>query len=103
MIPVEHIFYVSVSLLVTGVVLILTKRNALMMLMGLELILNAANLNMIGFNQLHKPAWDGQMAGLFIVIIAVCEAAVGIAIILQAYRHYFSSVPDQISDLKDPW
>jgi NADH:ubiquinone oxidoreductase subunit K len=93
MIPVEHIFYLSVSLLVTGMVLILTKRNAIMMLMGLELILNAANLNMIGFNHLHQSAWDGHLAGLFIVIIAVCEAAVGIAIILQAYRYYFSSVP----------
>jgi len=63
-------------------------------------ILNAANLNLVLFN-FQKKGLDGQLLALFIIIVAVCEAAVGIAIILKTYHYYHTAVPDQISDLKE--
>lgn len=77
------------------------KRNAIMMLLGIELMLNAANLNLIGFNQLYPTTFDGQMFALFVIIVAACEAAVGLAIVLKVYQYYQTTVPDHISELKD--
>jgi NADH:ubiquinone oxidoreductase subunit 11 or 4L (chain K) len=51
-------------------------------------------------NQQHSPSLDGQIFALFVIIVAVCEAAVGLAIILRAYRYYQTSVPDKIAELK---
>ncbi|MCU0418126.1 MAG: NADH-quinone oxidoreductase subunit NuoK [Cyclobacteriaceae bacterium] len=102
MIATHHIFILSALLLSVGVFMLLTKRNAILILMGLELILNAANLNLIAFNQRYADALAGEAMAVFVIVLAVCEAAVGVAIILQAYRHYATAVPDQISELKDP-
>jgi NADH-quinone oxidoreductase subunit K len=71
-----------------------------MVLMGIELMLNAANINLIAFNQKTPQALDGQVFSLFVMIVAVCEAAIGLAIILQVYRHYRTSVPDELTELK---
>jgi NADH:ubiquinone oxidoreductase subunit K len=70
-------------------------------LLGIELMFNSANLNLIAFNQSRPLSLDGQVFALFIIIIAVCEAAVGIAIILRAYHYYHNAIPDQISELKE--
>jgi NADH-quinone oxidoreductase subunit K len=71
-----------------------------MILLGIELMLNAANLNLVLFN--HQTAnYDGQFFALFVIVVAVCEAAVGMAIILKAYHYFNTAVPDQISDLKE--
>lgn len=72
-----------------------------MVLLGIELILNAANLNLVAFNQLYTSALDGQMFSLFVILIAVCEAAVGLAIVLRVYQYYQTSVPADINELKD--
>jgi NADH:ubiquinone oxidoreductase subunit K len=80
---------------------IITKRNAIMVLLGIELMLNASNLNLVAFNQLHPAHLSGQMFALFVIIVAVCEAAVGLAIVLRVYQHYQTSVPDEVTDLKD--
>lgn len=71
-----------------------------MMLLGIELMLNASNVNLVAFNQQHTDNWNGQMFALFVIIIAVCEAAVGLALVLQVYRHYRTSYPDELSELK---
>lgn len=78
----------------------IVKRNAILMLMGIELMLNACNLNLVAFNRLHPTSIDGQMFALFVIIVAVCETAVGLAIVLRVYKYYQSSAPDEISDLK---
>ena len=62
---------------------------------------NSANLNLIAFNQARPLLFDGQLFAVFIIIVAVCEASVGIAIILRAYHFYHSAIPDQVSDLKE--
>jgi NADH:ubiquinone oxidoreductase subunit K len=97
----EYMLYLSALLFCSGLLIVITKRNAIMILLGIELMLNASNINFAGFNLVHSHNHDGQMASLFVIVVAVCEAAVGLAIILQVYRQYKTAVPDQISELKD--
>lgn len=99
MISSEYLLYLSAFLFSIGLIVLITKRNTIMMLIGIELMLNAANLNLIIFN--NPTLLDGQIFALFIIIVAVCEAAVGMAIILRMYHHYHTSIPDQISELKE--
>jgi NADH:ubiquinone oxidoreductase subunit K len=100
MFPVENFLYLGALLFSLGLAIIIIKRNAIMMLIGIELMLNASNLNLVAFNQLFPDRLDGQMFALFVIIVAVCEAAVGLGIVLRVYHHYQTSIPDEISDLK---
>jgi NADH:ubiquinone oxidoreductase subunit K len=83
-----------------GLLIVLTKKNTIMMLIGLELMLNSTNLNLMAFSSYRADA-NGQLLMLFILIVAVCEAAVGLAIALRVYRYYHTSVPEKISNLKE--
>jgi NADH:ubiquinone oxidoreductase subunit K len=100
MYPVTHFFILSAFLLSIGLCIIIVKQNTIMMLMGVELMLNASNINLVAFNQLYPNALHGQMFALFVIIVAVCETAVGLAIILKVYRFYQTSVPDDMGELK---
>lgn len=101
MFPIEHFLYLSAFLFSVGLMIIIVKRNAIMVLLGIELLLNAANLNLVAFNQLQPDKFTGQLFALFVIVVAVSEAAVGLAIVLRVYKYYQTSVPDQISDLKE--
>jgi NADH:ubiquinone oxidoreductase subunit K len=101
MIPLEHSLFVAAFLFSMGLLIIVTKRNTIMVLLGIELLLNASNLNLIAFNQLKPNTVDGQMFVLFVIIVAVCEAAVGLAIVLQVYQYFQTSIPDSVSDIKE--
>jgi NADH:ubiquinone oxidoreductase subunit K len=96
-----QLLYLAAFVFCIGMAIIITKRNAIMMLIGIELLLNASNLNLVAFNQLYPGSFDGQMFALFVIIVAVSETAVGLAIIMFVYRHYQSSTPDEVSELKD--
>lgn len=99
--PLEHILMLSAALFVIGLMIVIVKRNAIMVLLGIELMLNASNLNLVAFNGYYANRLDGQIFSLFVIVIAVCEAAVGLAIVLRVYQFYKSSVPDNINILKD--
>ena len=101
MFPIEHFLYLGALLFSAGLVVIITKRNMIMVLLGIELMLNASNLNLVAFNQLHPETISGQMFALFVIIVAVCEAAVGLAIVIQVYNHYHTSVPGEVNELND--
>jgi NADH:ubiquinone oxidoreductase subunit K len=101
MIETDFLFYLGVLLFCCGLLIVFTKKNALLVLMGIELMLNAANLNLVLFNK-PQAGMDGQLFALFVILVAVCEAAVGIAIILRVYHYYKSAVPDNINNLKEP-
>ena len=101
MFPIEHFLYLSAFLFSVGLVIIIVKRNAIMVLLGIELLLNAANLNLVAFSQLQPDKFNGQLFALFVIVVAVSEAAVGLAIVLRVYKYYQTAVPDQISDLKE--
>lgn len=101
MIPVISVLYIAAFLFSLGLFIIVTKRNTIMVLLGIELLLNASNLNLVAFNQLRPGTVDGQMFVLFVIIVAVCEAAVGLAIVLQVYQYFHTSVPDSVSEIKE--
>lgn len=97
----EHTLFLSAILFSVGLMTIIIKRNAIIVLMGIELMLNAANLNLIYFNRNNPEVLSGQFFSLFVIVVAVCEAAVGLAIVLRVYQYYQTSVLSEISELKD--
>jgi NADH:ubiquinone oxidoreductase subunit K len=101
MFPIEHFLYLGAVLFSAGLVVIITKKNMIMVLLGVELMLNASNLNLVAFNQLYPENISGQMFALFVIIVAVCEAAVGLAIVIQVYHRYHTSVPSEVDELSD--
>lgn len=101
MFPIEHFLLLGVLLFSLGLLVVITKRNTIMVLLGIELLLNASNLNLVAFNQLRPGSLDGQLFVLFVIIVAVSEAAVGLAIVLQVYQYFQSSMPDTVSELKE--
>ncbi len=101
MFPIEHFLYLGALLFSVGLIVVITKKNMIMVLLGIELMLNASNLNLIAFNQLHTNSVNGQMFALFVIIVAVCEAAVGLAIVIQVYKYYQTSVPGEVNELNE--
>ena len=101
MFPIEHFLYLGAILFSAGLVVIITKKNMIMVLLGVELMLNASNLNLVAFNQLYPENISGQMFALFVIIVAVCEAAVGLAIVIQVYSLHHTSVPGEVDELSD--
>ena len=92
---------VSAALFAIGIVAILVRRNVLYVLMGIEMILNAANINFVAFNRFGGGAIDGQMMAVFVIILAAAEAAVALAIVLNIYQNFNTVNVDEINRLKD--
>jgi NADH-quinone oxidoreductase subunit K len=87
MVPVQYYMILSAALFCIGVFGILTRRNALMFLMSVELMLNAANINLVAFS-FQSGNLTGQVFSLFTMALAAAEVAVGIGIILVLYRNF---------------
>lgn len=98
--PLQIYLGVGALLFLLGLFLVLTRRNAVMALMGVELMLNAANLNFIGFSRYDQIDLDGQMAALFVIVLAAAEVAVGLALILNLYRRKNSIDLGDATELK---
>lgn len=92
-----HYVLVSIVLVAAGVVTLLIKRNAIGILIGVELILNAAGVNFVAFNHFAHGGVDGLMFAVFIVVLAAAEAAVALAIFLNFYNN-FSSIDVEKAD-----
>ncbi len=86
MIGIEHYLVVSAALFCLGLLAVLTRRNAINVLMGIELILNSANINLVAFSRYGIGNLQGQMFAVFVIVIAAAEAAVALAIVLTLYR-----------------
>ena len=103
---VAHYLVVGAILFVSGVVCMATKRNALGVLMGIELVLNGANLNFVAFgSSLLRPqgqtiGLDGQLIAMFVIVLAAAEAAVALAIALNYYHSHATIDVDQGDELK---
>ena len=102
MTPLHHYLILSALLFAIGVGGALTRRNAIIVLIGIELMLNAANLNFIAFWRYseHPEALIGVMFVIFSIGIAAAEAAVGLALIIFIYRHYKTTNVDQLDSMK---
>lgn len=79
---------------------VITKKNAIVVLMGIELILNAANINFVAISKMDNTQLDGQFFALFVIVVAAAEAAVGLAIILKIYKYFSTTNLDEINQLK---
>ena len=93
---------ISAMLFAIGLAGALTRRNSIVVLIGIELMLNAANLNFIAFWRFgpDPQALTGLMFVLFSIAVAAAEAAVGLALIISIYRHYKTANVDQVASLK---
>jgi NADH-quinone oxidoreductase subunit K len=85
-IPLEYFLVVAAALFVTGAVGFLLRRNLLVLLMSIELMLNAVNLTLVAYNRVHTDNHNGQLFTFFVIAIAAAEAAVGLAIVLSFFR-----------------
>ena len=86
MLTVQHYLIVSAALFSLGVLGILTRRNAVNVLMGIELLLNSANINLVAFSRYGAGGLGGQLFAVFVIVIAAAEVAVALAIVLTLYR-----------------
>jgi NADH-quinone oxidoreductase subunit K len=102
MTPLQNYLLLSALLFAIGLAGAVTRRNAIMALIGIELMLNAANLNFIAFWRYgpHPEALTGVMFVIFSIAIAAAEAAVGLALIIAIYRHYKTTNLDEVKGLK---
>ena len=85
-VPVEYFLVVAAVLFMIGTIGFLLRRNLLVLLMSIELMLNSVNLALVAYNRLHAANMNGQMFAFFIIAVAAAEVAVGLAIVLQFYR-----------------
>ena len=100
MIPLEHYLVVSAALFSLGLFGVLTRKNAINVLMSIELIFNSANINLVAFSKFAGSELSGQLFALFVIVIAACEAAVALAIVMSLYRLLKNVNLDQASVLK---
>lgn len=96
-----HFLAVGAILFSAGIVTVLARRNAVGILIGLELILNAANLNLVAFDRFGPAPLRGQVFAIFVLAIAAAEAAVALAIVLNIYQRFQTVNVDEISALKE--
>ncbi|MCU0354546.1 MAG: NADH-quinone oxidoreductase subunit NuoK [Cytophagales bacterium] len=96
MVPLSHFLLVSAVLFCVGVAVIITRRNAIVVLMGIELILNAANLNLVAFNRHYPENVQGQVFALFVIVVAAAEAAVALAIVLKVFQQFKTIDLDEV-------
>ena len=99
MIPAGHYLLLSLALFAIGVVGVLARRNAIVILMSIELILNAVNINLVAFSRMYGSV-DGQLFAIFIMAVAAAEAAVGLGILLAVFRNRETVLADDMDILK---
>jgi NADH-quinone oxidoreductase subunit K len=99
-IPLEHYLLVSAALFSLGLLGVLTRKNAVNVLMSIELIFNSANINLVAFSHFSSADLAGQVFAAFVIVIAASEAAVALAIVLSLYRVLKSVSLDRATVLK---
>ena len=102
----NHYLVLGALLFCCGLLSMMVKRNAIGILMGVELVLNAANVNLVAFNRFRwtgaegRPALDGQIFAIFIIVLAAAEAAVALAIFLNYYNNFSTIDVERAQNLK---
>jgi len=100
-ITLNHFLFVSISLFLLGLIAIIIRKNAIMVLMGVELILNSANINFVAFSRFSGNLINGHVYTLVVIVLAAAEAAIGLAIVLNLYRLNQNINVDEIDQLKN--
>jgi NADH-quinone oxidoreductase subunit K len=99
MVPTSHYVFLSLALFSIGVIGVLTRRNVIIILMSIELILNAVNINLIAFSR-QLASVNGQVFAIFVITDAAAEAAVGLGIIIAYFRNRETVLADEMDMLK---
>ncbi len=86
-ITLDHFLVLGLILFLLGMYCVLTRRNAIGILMGIELILNGANVNYLAFAYFGGARYDGQVFAIFVIMLAAAEAVIGLAVILAIYQN----------------
>lgn len=97
----SHFLVLSAILFGLGLLTVATRRNAVAILMGVELILNAAALNFVAFAHYVEGSVGGMAFALFIIVLAAAEAAIALAIVLAIFRHFHSIDAHDVSTLRE--
>jgi len=97
----EHYLVIGAILFSLGLYTVLTRRNAISVLMGVELVLNSANINYVAFSHYTSANVEGQIYALFVIMLAAAEAAVGLAIVLAIFRIFHTIDVEAAETLKD--
>jgi NADH-quinone oxidoreductase subunit K len=97
----HHYLVVSAALLAIGLLTVATRRNAVAVLMGVELILNAASINFVAFSHFVHGAIAGQVFSVFIIVLAAAEAAIALAIVLAIFRYFRTIDAEETSTLRE--
>jgi len=97
----KHYLIVAAILFSLGIYIVLTRRNAISILLGVELILNSAGLNYVAFSRFSSGNVDGQIYTIFIIMLAAAEAAIGLAIVLAIYQIFHTIDVEAAETLKD--
>jgi NADH-quinone oxidoreductase subunit K len=95
-----HYLAVAALMFVFGVVGVLGRRNAVGMLISIEVILNSINLNFVVFNHYFDPTIDGSVMALFVIVLAACEAAIALAIVINLFNRFGTIQVDQADTLQ---
>jgi NADH:ubiquinone oxidoreductase subunit K len=101
MITLTDFLIVSAALFCIGLYMVITKHNAIQVLIGIELMLNAAILNLVAFGKFDRINNGGQIFSLFAIVLAAATTAVALAIVLNVYKKYKTIDPGKINNLKD--
>ncbi|MGI4729536.1 MAG: NADH-quinone oxidoreductase subunit NuoK [Janthinobacterium lividum] len=101
MINLQTFMLIGASLFCTGLYMVLTKNNAIQVLIGIEFIINAAVINLVAFGKYDKYNNGGQLFALFAIVLAAAGTAVALAIILNVYRKFKTIDPEKINALKN--
>jgi len=103
MTSIEPYLLLAAFLFCLGLFIVMTRRHAILLLLGIELILNAANLNLIAFNRFVglSEGLDGQVLSLFVIVLAACEVVVALALVLAIYRQNTEINIDTLGDLRE--
>jgi len=97
----NHFLILSAALFSIGLLTVMTRRNAVAVLMGVELILNAAALNFVAFSHYVEGSVTGQVFAVFIIVMAAAEAAIALAIVLAIFRHFRTIDAFETTTLKE--
>jgi NADH-quinone oxidoreductase subunit K len=97
--PVSYYFVLSAILFTIGALGVLIRRNAIVIFMSIELMLNAANLSFVAFSQLYNTL-NGQVLVFFVITVAAAEVAVGLALIVAIFKSKQSINVDELNELK---
>lgn len=97
--PVSYYFMLSAILFTIGALGVLIRRNAIVIFMSVELMLNAANLSFVAFSQLYDTL-DGQVLVFFVITVAAAEVAIGLALIVAIFKSKQSINVDELNELK---